>query len=311
MTASPSAATPDRIAGALRATASARGGTPARDWFSTGASVGDRFSSRALDALLGTACPAGSSPIARFRAACGFVLASWARMWAARRSRRGLGALPRGADVTVLRTWAHSGAFGADGFSDPYFRGLAGWLAARDRRVVNVVGALSERADVYRAAAGAVDRPVLPEHAFLRLGDPLVVAWQTLRARPRAAAAAFEGHDVTALLQAAIDEEHARRQVFANRLQARIAARIAERTAPGLVVLTHEGYAWERQFVFGVRGAVPAAWVVGYQHAPITPGATALFATDGLAPREAGLPDRIVTSGRAAAGELVRRGYPA
>lgn len=286
----------------------ARGSADPLDWYSTGTSVCDRFSSRAVDRLTGGAAeeppPPGLS--ARLAAAIRFLAGAYARMWSARPGARALGRIAAGAPVAVVRTWAGTGAFESGGFRDPYFGPLAGTLRSRGHEVITVVGALASHHDVYRAAAAA---GVVPEHALLRWADPVRAAWAALARRPRARGpAVFGGRDISPDLQVAIDEEHERGQVFANRLQSLIARRLCERFDIRLAVLTHEGYAWERQFVLGMREAAQDAWVAGYQHAPISEGVTSLVAApDGLA----GLPDRVVTMGAVTAGMLIARGYPA
>lgn len=302
---SPSANLP-QLAEAVR---SARGSVPDADWFATGTSVLDRFSSGVVEATIGEGpAPARGSPLARAIAAAGFIVTTWRRMAVARGVARRLTSRDGARrPVYLIRTWAHVGAFGEEGFRDPYFGPLAGRLEQRGREVVTVVGALSDHAAVYSAASGADG--VVPEHAFLRWADPLAVAWRTLRRRPRVTGPVeWRGEDIAARLRAAIDAEHGRRQVFANRLQLVIARRIAERFDVRAAALTHEGYAWERQFVLGLRDAVPGVWIVGYQHAPLSDGATSLVAVPGAI---AGLPDRVVAMGKVTANMLVERGYPA
>lgn len=297
----------DDVSAAAAAVAAAGARVPARDWLATGTGAFDRYSSAAPDALVAIArgeepgrpphrfCPLG--------AAIGFTVGAWSKIRAAKRAMRGR-TFPSSADH-VIRTWAGPPAFRDGRFADPYFGPLADRLGEAGLGVVTVVGALSEHARVYADAAGA---GVLPEHLFLGWWDPVAVAIGTLRHRPSVASGVdLAGRDVSALVRACVDEEHGRRQVFANRLQARIGRRIAERLKPRAVALTHEGYAWERQFVLGIKDASPRAWVVGWQHAPIAPAQTALRMVPGP---DAGSPDRVVTAGEAGADELARRGYP-
>ncbi len=296
---------PSDLVSLSAAVASSRGAAGAADWYSTGVSVCDRFSSPSVDALL------EGRPVARVRRPCRavaaparFLVAAWSRMLAA---RVGLvdAARRAGRPVAILRTWVGPSSFDGGSFRDPCFGGLAGELARAGYGVVTVAGALGEHRAVYAAAAEA---GLVPEHRFLRPADPLRAVLAALVRRPRARGPApLGGRDVSADIEAAIREEYVRPQLFANRLAHLVGRRVAERYRPSLVVLTHEGYAWERQFVMGVRSVAPDAWVVGYQHAPVSDGVTSLVVSSGALE---GLPDRVVAMGALTAARLTERGYP-
>lgn len=209
-------------------------------------------------------------------------------------------------EVTVLRTWLLERSVVRHPFVDDYFGALPEYL--KDQNLLIVGGVLGNYWRTIRAMAKN-PAPLLAQETFLKIFDPLRVVWEDRHGLVQVKGQVlFNGKEISALLNAALRQEHEQGQTLNNSIYYYYARRLAERVAPDIFILTHENYPWEKMSLLAIKRFAAKATTVGYQHSALYPALTNVY----LGPAEqkiVPLPDRIITLGEVTADFLINKGH--
>lgn len=215
--------------------------------------------------------------------------------------------------VSVIKTFAYPSSLGLQGFSDPFFPGLAKHIAMRcgaERRVLTVCVDFDDSGEVMRRMAGLGNPDLLPLEALLTPADAIAAA---LRLLPgilppgfrTPSAMLFQGRDVAAPVARSLRGGGG--LPLDQYLHRKAAVVLGARHAVDHCVLTYEGNPWERMFCLGLRSSGPGTEIIGCQHSAVTQASAGLFPGEAelaLSP----MPDRVLTTGEATAAIIRRYG---
>ena len=201
----------------------------------------------------------------------------------------------------LLHNWVDDRSFLPEGkYRDSYFGPLREELQKRGLAVAVVATVLSKNSNywnilVWLKRSGI---PVLVPEAALTPG----ILWRWSRSLPlmyprRRAWSRFQGFDVSDILTKVERVDWINPRAAAVRMISEIVAQWRRRLDARAFIYTYEGQSWERGYCKAFREDFPEAFLIGYQHATVSPMWLSHFPPQ----TERGnvdFPDRLVTNGR-------------
>jgi len=172
-------------------------------------------------------------------------------------------------DCYVLRTWYNSSFVSNwNRFYDAYFGCLPKRVAERGRKLVLIVGVISDYKKALADFKSCANVQIFPEEYFLRLSDILrIFTLLKFRKVKLANSMVVDDIDVTQLYEREIGRGYSNPAFVNNIIRYFIAKRIGGSLKFMTFVYTFENYAWEKMTILGLRESGAKGKILGFQHA--------------------------------------------
>lgn len=219
---------------------------------------------------------------------------------------------PKSKDIYLIKSFVYESSFmQGEGYRDPFFGDLAGFLQERldsSVNVVTVVVGFKNMAECYRKLR-ELDQDIVPLEYYLRYRDIIASLWELVRStvfdpfRVKGEVP-FLGYDISGLLRA-VCVSGGWYFSFFHYLHYMAAKRISKTHCVRACAVTFEGIPWERPFIEGIRGENPNAFIIGYQHSVVPQSAAGVFLSK-VELERGSCPNKILTTGKIPA-DLIRK----